>query len=56
MPHHLSLCISQGSLEEQNLENESLYIQKGDLLEQLTGCSPANLTVAGCEQKAQVAQ
>lgn len=31
--------ISQGSLEEQNLESESLSTQR-DLLEWLTGCGP----------------
>lgn len=46
-------CLSKGSLESKNLWNESLSPYKGDLLERLTGCSPTNPTMAGCEQEPQ---
>ena len=36
--------ISQGSLEKQNLQKESMYTE--NLLECLTGCGPTNPTMA----------
>ena len=39
----IHFCISQGFLEEQNLQNESLY-REGSL-DWLKGCGPANPTM-----------
>lgn len=44
-------CISQGSLESQNLWDVSLYV--GNLLEWFTVCSPTNATIGSCEWEVQ---